>query len=208
MKLTNAISRILGILGTVLLIVSLVVCVWIQGSQDTMQSVPRQAAARSEALMEALVRGDLDAVEGMLYGKLSLGAYAPETGTLEQLLWDAYIHGFSYQWKSTCYPVGESVCQNVEITALNIPQTMQAISQRTRELLEGQPESGEAAATEPENRDAAIDEAMLRAAREILEQEPQKKTYELTLTFIKSDGAWTAVPDGALRSAISGGLGE
>lgn len=204
MKLANVFSRIFGILGTVLLIVSLVVCVWIQGSQDTMRSVPRQAAAQSEALMEALARGDLDTVEGLLYGKVSLGVQAPQEGKLEQMLWDAYIHGFSYEWKSTCYPVGESVCQNVKITGLDVPQTMQAISQRAKELLEGE-DSSEA---EPENRDAAIDEALLRASREILEQEPQRKSYEITLTLIQSDGAWVAVPDGALRSAIAGGLGE
>lgn len=204
MKLANVFSRIFGILGTVLLIVSLVVCVWIQGSQDAMRSVPRQAAAQSEALMEALVQGDLDAVEGMLYGQVSLGAQAPQEGKLEQMLWDAYIHGFSYEWKSTCYPVGESVCQNVKITALNVPQTMQTISQRAKELLEGE----DSTESEPENRDAAIDEALLRAAREILEQEPQRKSSEITLTLIQSDGAWVAVPDGTLRSAIAGGLGE
>lgn len=204
MKLANVFSRIFGILGTVLLIVSLVVCVWIQGSQDTMRSVPRQAAAQSEALMEALAQGDLNAVEGMLYGQVSLGAQAPQEGKLEQMLWDAYIHGFSYEWKSTCYPVGESVCQNVKITGLDVPQTMQAISQRAKELLEGE----DSTETEPEDRDAAIDEALLRAAREILEQEPQRKSSEITLTLIQSDGAWVAVPDGALRSAIAGGLGE
>lgn len=204
MKLANVFSRIFGILGTVLLIVSLVVCVWIQGSQDTMRSVPRQAAAQSEALMEALAQGDLNAVEGMLYGQISLGAQAPQEGKLEQMLWDAYIHGFSYEWKSTCYPVGESVCQNVKITGLDVPQTMQAISQRAKELLERE----DSTESEPENRDAAIDEALLRAAREILEQEPQRKSSEITLTLIQSDGAWVAVPDGALRSAIAGGLGE
>lgn len=204
MKLANVFSRIFGILGTVLLIVSLVVCVWIQGSQDTTRSVPRQAAAQSEALMEALVQGDLNAVEGMLYGNISLGAQLSEEGKLEQMLWDAYIHGFTYEWKSTCYPVGESVCQNVKITGLDVPQTMQAISQRAKELLEGE----DFAEAEPEDRDAVIDEVLLRSAREILEQSPQKKSQEITLTLIQSDGAWVAVPDGALRSAIAGGLGE
>lgn len=210
MKIANMVARILGILATVLLIVSVVVCFWIQGGENSTQSVPRAAAAQSELMMESLSQGNLEQVEAMLYGDSTLGLTVPE-GQVEAMVWDAYVHGFTYKWESICFPVGESVCQNVSITGLNIPRTMQSISQRLNELmnpLEGvSEESGSAVPAQDETLEAKIDRLLLQATREVLAQEPALQTNVITLTFVQNDGVWQAVPDASLRNAISGGLG-
>ena len=62
MKVSILFSRLFALLGGMLLLAGIVVCFWFQGGAKDSQKVPREAAEKSQELMQALSGGNMEKV--------------------------------------------------------------------------------------------------------------------------------------------------
>lgn len=210
MKLTVWCSRICGILAAVFLTMAVAIAAINPDGPARVLSVPEDAQAVTDTMMDAVCRGDYLAAGSMMYGKPDLGADQIPESPLGRLLWDSYLESVSYDFFGGCYALDSGIARDVRITALDIPAVTEALNLRAQELLEQELESEQADdSIFDENgilREDYVSQIMCQAAREVLDQGDYRNQTTVTLRLIHEDGSWWVLPDQALIRAISGGV--
>jgi len=167
-----------------LLSLAVLLTVWSGLSGKVLISDPEGIPEAADAVMACIHDGDWETLETMVSGNPGLMPASGDAGSVENLIWEAYLQ--SLQW--TCAEgfsiQGACVTQSVRVTCLDIPGVVRDI----RELL-----------AEP-----AINDQILYAVRQALETEPPVREHTLILTFLREKGQWQLVPDQALQALLSG----
>ena len=107
-----------------------------------------------------------------------------------------------------CSVTDAGLTRKATVTALDVAKVIQSLPQRAEALLEVQTKTEE----DPEesddgqnaDREELVNQALLEAARQALDESAETVTRDVTLNLIYRDGAWWVVPDQALLQIISG----
>lgn len=191
MKPSRVFSSLFFILGTVLLIVSIVGCLLCRNMETKGQSVPQAAEAAAEEFAAAVSAGDLRAASSLIYGQPELGAEASFESGAAQMVWESFLdslscEGGAFRWEGT------ALYQDVTLSCLDVPGVM-------REVLT----IAGAGRAEEETRE---DDQLLLEAVETAAAQGQRISAQGSLRLIEDGGSWYVIPDKTVLSALSGGL--
>lgn len=207
MKMSKFFSGVFGVLGVLLMTGTVMLCLMSRNAQPRMLESPEAASAQAQRMMDALCAGDYDTAGSCMYGQPDLGAGEPED-EVSRLLWDAFTDSLSYEFTGVCSVTDAGLTRKAAVTALDVTKVTQSVPQRARALLEQQ---AEAAASPAEiydehnaYREELVNQALLDAAKQALDESAETVTRDVTLNLIYRDGAWWVVPDQALLQIISG----
>lgn len=207
MKMSKFFAGVFGVLGVLLMTGTVMLCLMSRNAQPRMLESPEAASAQAQRMMDALCAGDYDTAGSCMYGQPDLGAGEPED-EVSRLLWDAFTDSLSYEFTGVCSVTDAGLTRKAAVTALDVTKVTQSVPQRARALLEQQ---AEAAASPAEiydehnaYREELVNQALLDAAKQALDESAETVTRDVTLNLIYRDGAWWVVPDQALLQIISG----
>lgn len=207
MKISKFFSGLFSVLGTVLLVGTVVLCLISLNAEPKLLEVPEGAQERAEAFLTAVSEGDYAAAGSMMYGQPSLGAEgAPAAGTAAQI-WEAFAGSISCQLTGEPYAAEDGIAWSVSVETLDVSALTASLEERARNLLQKRLEEAEdpAALYDEKNnfREEVVDEALLEAVEQALQEDAQTLRREVTLNLICRDGQWWVVPNDALLQAIS-----
>lgn len=158
------------------------------------QNVITDTAAKT---LECVCSGDTAALKKMLAGSPRIKS-APE-GKTEAMLWDAYLDSIHYYSREEVTAEGEYLELDVTIECLDLPALMDAAAVQAEKLAAAHPENY------PDSPTAAAD-AFHDAAAKILAGEPQTRTEEIRMRFVRDGGHWQAMLTPGLQQLLSGFL--
>ena len=207
MKMSKFFAGVFGVLGVLLMTGTVMLCLMARNAQPRMLESPEAASAQAQRRMDALCAGDYDTAGSCMYGQPDLGAGEPED-EVSRLLWDAFTDSLSYEFTGVCSVTDAGLTRKATVTALDVAKVIQSLPQRAEALLEVQTKAEE----DPEesddgqnaDREELVNQALLEAARQALDESAETVTRDVTLNLIYRDGAWWVVPDQALLQIISG----
>lgn len=211
MKIARIFAGLFAAAGLVLMLGTVGLCLTNLNTPATVAQIPEGAVQRSQELMDAVSAGDYQAVSQQIYGQPDLGFSGSLEDAVSDRFWQAYLGSISYEFLGDCYAVDSGFARQVRITALDLPAMVLDMQRRCHDLLQQRVE----AATEMEElydeennfRQDLIDQVMDQAVEEALQQEHSTVSYDVVLNLVLRDGQWWAIPDQALLSALSGGIG-
>lgn len=210
MKIAKFFAAVFALLGCTFFLSTAVVCFASLDSSVWMVKLPEGAVECSEELMDAVNTGDYEAVSELLYGQPDFGADREPEEEMGQMIWDAFQNSICMELTGECYAENSEILRNGTITALDIPSLAEAFQSRFHALLTARME----AATQMEElydensnfRKELVEEVRDEALKQVLQEHDHLVSREITLKLIRRDGRWWVVPDGALLTAISGGV--
>ena len=209
MKVSKLASGLFAVLGSVLLIGSVVLCFRGMGTPNKGIQRPEEAERCAESLVNALNSGDLAGAAALLYGQPDLELdREPETEEGKQL-WQAYCGSISAEAVDGCYTEGSEIFWSGTVTALDFSQTLEDLDSRASDGLKQKLESAEDPAQLLEE-DGDVPQALAReiadAALTQVLADGKTVTRDVKVKLVSRDGSWWVVPDQALQAVLSGGL--
>lgn len=179
-------------------------------ARPVMLRQPQQAYHRAVEFLSALEAGRLQAGADCLLGQPDLGADRPARDAAGRVLWDAFVHSFSWEILGDCYAAENGVSLQVSITTLDMDASTASLGERVQVLLQQRLDNArsmeEIYDASGNYLDSLLRELLAQAATEALAEEGVYITRELTLSMIWQDGCWWILPDPALLDTISCGL--
>ncbi|MDD5864363.1 MAG: hypothetical protein PUD80_07010 [Firmicutes bacterium] len=207
MKLSKFFSGVFGVLGMLLMVATVMLCVLSRNTRPRMLESPEAASTQAQRMMDALCAGDYETAASCMYGQPSLGAGTPDDA-VSRLIWDAFTDSLSYEFTGLCYVTDSGLARNASVTALDVAKVTASLPERAKELLKERAEAAEDKTEVYDEHNAyraeLVDEALLDAARQALDEDAETVTRDVTLSLIYRDRAWWVTPDAALLEMISG----
>ena len=166
--------------------------VWSGLAGSIMVAEPEEVPKAADAVLQCIQSGDWSRLESMVYGHPPLSPETGEPESAEEAIWKAYQESLDWTIQEDFQVKNAFITQKISITCLDIPgiaaEIIQLLSDTNINI------------SESENRDQ-----ILRAAvNHILESEPPRAEHSITLTFLREEGRWMALPDSALQTLLSG----
>lgn len=209
MKIARFFGVIFGLLGTALMLGSVVLCLSSLNKPAELLETPAAAVECAEEMMEAIAAGDYASAAKVMYGQPDLGVDREPSDTLGVMIWDAFLDSISYEFKGECYATDTGIAWDATVTALDIPSVTGSLNTRVHTLMtqrmENAADMAELYDEENNFREDLVEEVLSQAVVQALAEDGQLVTRDVTLNLICRDGQWWAVPDQALLQAISGG---
>ncbi len=210
MKISKMASALFAVVGTVLLVGSIVTSFVALNSPTRAVKPTQEANDFARSVLGALEDGDFTAVEGYLYGKPSLGLDREPAAEEGKLIWNAYRDSIAVTTGENCYGEGTNIYQTAQVTYMNIAETLSGLDRRAGELLkeklDAQEDHTALLGEDGQIPEKLREELRTQALREAL-AEPKTVTTQITFQLIEQDGQWWALPDQATLDILSGGLG-
>lgn len=208
MKIARVFSGIFGVLGMVVMVLSIVLCLISLDAEPKLKELPEGAVACAQELQQAVAKADFEAVSHLLYGQPELGSEQELTDAAKQQIWEAFADSLSLNYEGSCYATNSGIGCKAVVTALDIASVTGSISGRAHGLMTQrveQAEDMEELYDESNNfRPELVEEVLQQAVTEALEA-GETVTRNVTLTLVCEDGQWYAAADEAFLQAISGG---
>ena len=209
MKISKLASAVFAVVGTVLLVGSVVMSFVAQGRPTTAVEPTREANDFAQLVLSALDNGDLSQVGAYFYGAPALGldrAPATEEG---KLVWNAYRDSIAVTTDETCYGEGTNIYQTAQVTALDIGEALSRLDGEAVALLNQKVETAEDPATVLDENGAVPqalkDELRAQALSQVL-ADTKTVTTQITFQLMEKDGQWWVLPDQTMLDVLSGGL--
>ena len=210
MKIAKLFSGIFAALGAVLMLLALVLSLSSLNASPKLIQASQEAVDQSQALLDAIARGDFDAAGKTMYGQPELSGAPASEDAAGQKIWEAFVGSLSCAFRGGCYATDTGLARDAVITALDVPSVTDAVGEHAHALLTARVESAEDMSElyDEENnfRQDLVDAVLLEAVDQAIREDGQTTAFEVTLSLIQRDGQWWVVPDQALLQAISGGL--
>lgn len=194
MNVKKLFSSLFAVLGTMLMIGTLVLSILSLNAQPRILEFPQEAQRQAQTFAEALTQGDLEAASQCMYGQKSLTADAQWQDGRKEKIWNAFVESLSCTPAAEPVASEEAITWTVQLEMLDLSALLSSWEQRTTALLQGQDEP------EAEVVEAALD-AGLRLA---LDMDRVHLTRDVALNMIYRDGHWWVSPDAALLQILSG----
>lgn len=210
MRKIQSLSIIFAVIGICILAVAALFCMSFRNASPIMISVPDAAQECSETLMEALCTGDYDTASACLAGQPDLGLDRKPEEEGAQLIWEAFADSFRYEFTGECYATPAGLAQSVMITTLDLSKISSKLPQRMDDLM-AEKLANTTVMTEiydakGEFRQDLIQQLLLQAISEILEEDAATITRGVSLNLVYENNRWWVSLDPALLQAISGGV--
>lgn len=210
MKIAKFFAGIFGAIGTVLLVGSIGLCLFSVNTPVRMEEIPAGAVECADAVADSISRKDYDSLEGCIYGRPELGLTGEPADELTKMVWDLLQLNLEFTWQGECYLKDGTLSREAQVRYLDAASIVSNLQTRAHALLTQSVE----AATDMEQlyaeggqfREDLLDEVLKAALTQGCLEDVQSVEAKVTVTFIHRDGQWWAVPDGALLTALSGGL--
>ncbi len=210
MKIARFFAGLFAAMGMALMVVSVGLCFIVRNAQPRIEEMPAEAEQCSVQLMDAIAAGDLTAASRLLYGQPDLGADRAPESSMGIMIWDAYKNSLSYEFQGDCYMEGAVILRDVKLTALDIPSVTEHYQTRVHDLmtqrLSAATELTQIYNDKNEFREELVSAVLYDALVQALREDAKTITWDVRLKLIRKDGSWWAVPDAALRKAISGNM--
>ena len=172
-------------------------------------SPPQAARECARGLMDAVFRGDYDAASGFLYGTPSLGAMPQDETALT--IWNAMTDSMNCSFTGQIQASNEGLAMGVQLHVLDVASVTGPLRARSQEILQQKADQ----ASDPSEiydaqhnyRDDVVAEALRQAVADALREDAAYLDQTLTLHLVYEDDRWWVLPEQALLTAISGGVG-
>lgn len=208
------IARIVGVIFALAGMAAATFGVWL--CMNNLDSIPvllapvEEARNQAETLMEAVTTGDYDAAGAVILGEPELGVDRMPKDEAGVMIWEAFMESYRYELVGECFATDSGVSQNVRVTYLDISSVTENLRQRSQSILEERIAQAEDVSElyneNNEFHEEFVMTALYDAVRDALREDARETTVEFTLNLVYHDGVWLVVSDGALMSAISGGI--
>lgn len=210
MKLSKFFAGIFGLLGLALGGFTVWLALSSKDASPVLVTAPEAAQSRAEAVMEAVCRGDHALASGMILGNPQFGMESTLEDPVEAMVWELFRESFSYELTGECYATESGVAQRIRVSYLDLDSVTENLRSRSQALMEQRIEAAEDMDKIYDDNNEFLEsfvmEALRDAAKEALEEDAGSVTVEVTANLIYRDGQWWILPDGALLSALSGGI--
>ncbi len=196
MKLSRFFSSVFAVLGTGVMIVSMIGCLLCRNLEPGAQVVSQEAKDASEQFMQALSSGDYQAAGALIYGQPEMGADGNFQSSAAARVWEAFRESITCENSGECYLEGESVYRDVTVTALDVSGVMNAVPAIAQSMQ----------AAEKTGPDGEAKDRILREAVEKALSDGERVSVQGRLQLVQDQGHWYVIPDKTVLSAISGGF--
>ena len=207
MKIARFFACIFAGIGILLLVGSMGFLLLNRDAQVRIGELPREAAEVSDAFAQALNEGDLEAAAQLMYGQPDLGVSAvPETPE-SALVWDAFCGSISFAYSGETNVEPSGLVRAATITRLDVTTVLGTLPERTQALLDQKiAAAGELTEIYDENglREELVEQSLREALQQILTQNAQSVTSEVTVKLVNRDGGWWVVPHQNLLQILTG----
>lgn len=168
------------------------------------------AVERADLMMSAVCSGDYDLAGSMMYGSPTLGS-APEDGDeAVNMIWDAFIGSFRYEFQGDCYAVDSGVALDVRVTNLDISSVTGALRGYSQAFLNervAQAEDISEIYDEKNNyREDFVMEILRDATLRALQEDAKTQQQTITLHLVYDQDQWWIMPESALLNVLSGSV--
>lgn len=209
MRKNKASFWIFGVLAAVLAVAALLICLTQRNAVPRLFGKTEGAEKCARAMMECISQGDYAGASAYLYGTPSLGTDAQRETPAAALIWDAFVSSLECQSQGSCYATDAGVAMDFTVSGLDIPSLTQELKQRAFAVLEARVEAAEDMSqvydSNQQYRENFAQSVLEEAAREaVAASSPVQRRVAVQLVY--EGNQWWVVPDGALITAISGGI--
>lgn len=209
MKKRWMLRSVLGILAAAVAAVAVFTVMTCREKTPVLLYAPEEATARVEEMMDSICEGDFFAAAGMMYGRPDLGMIQQSEDPVNQAFWKAFVDSLDYELVGQLYATDSGLAQDVKIISLELETATEKLGQRAKTLLQqGVEQAADTSEIYDETngyKESFVEEVILQAAHEALEEDTRYSYQTVTLQLIYSNGKWRIVPNRELLSAISGG---
>jgi len=210
MKIAKFFAGIFGAIGTLLLVGSIGLCLFSLNTPVRMTETPAGAVECSEKLADAISRKDFAAAGECIYGQPDLGMEGTiEDGMVFQI-WNQFEETLSLSWQGNCYMKDATICRDAAVTYLDVASVTENLQTRAHALLtqkvEAATDMAELYDDGGEFREDLVAQVLYEALDQSCMEDARTVTVQVTMELVHRDGQWWVVPDGALLTALSGGL--
>lgn len=199
-----------GILGALCAVGSVTAALRSIDKPPFLVEAPDSASDCAEQLMQSICRGSYEETAKLLLGEPDLELNRAPEDPVGVLLWDAYTASCSYTLEGSLYPTETGLAQDVHFEALDLEAVLESMNVLAKEIFTARMESAEDTSAiydkEGNYREDFINDALLAAARQALEEHSRTVETELTLQLSRQDGQWLVTADQALLRVICGGI--
>lgn len=186
-------------------------CVWILLSglpRDPVLLVDEQSVrACAEEFLTRVCSGDYTGASQLLFGTPDLGE-PPRSDDPVGIIWDAYLDSIQYKCDQVCSCTDSQVTLEVQLQCLDIDSVTDVLQQKGQELLEARAREihDESLVYDGDHNylDSFLTPILLDATMQALDKNAQSMQRQLTLQFVRQDGAWRIVPTQQLQDFLSG----
>ena len=209
MKISKLASAVFAVVGTVLLVGSVVVSFVALNMPTTAVEPTREANDFAQSVLSALDNGDLSQVGTYFYGQPSLDLDREPASAEGKQIWNAYRDSIAVTADDKCYGEGANIYQTAQVTALDMVEALSRLDGETAVLLNQKVETAEdPVAVLDENGEvpqALKDELRGQALTQVL-ADAKTVTTQITFQLMEKDGQWWVLPDQAMLDVLSGRL--
>lgn len=199
MKLSRFFSSVFAVLGTGVMIVSIILCLLCRNMEPKTQGVAQEAEDVSEQFIGALSSGDYQTAGELIYGQPELGADGAFQSDAAARIWETFRESISCEDSGACYLEGTEIYRDVTVTFLDVSGVLNAVPALAQSMQ---------AAQEAEPDEEAIrkdSDAILMEAVEKALSDGERVSVQGKLQLVQDEGRWYVIPDKTVLSAISGG---
>ena len=210
MKLTKVFALLFAMVGLGLALCSVWVGYTFRDASPILLSLSSDARKAVDAMLNDACSGDYGAASQRILGTPKFGMNLSTEDPAEKRIWETYLDSFSYELIGECFITEDGFAQKAQITCLELDSVTTGLKERIQVLLEERIATAERAEDlYDENNDIKeiyVMAALQQAVEENLAQKTRTKTVEVTVNLIWQGDRWWIISDGALISALSGGM--
>lgn len=189
----------LACVGVIAAITGIVLSLGNFRNPPVMLKQPEQAKTTVNDFMNAVCEGDFPGASQMIQGAPDLGVNVDSTDVVGAIIWDAYWNSTQYELVGDCYATDTGVAQNVTFTRLDVSTVSEHLRERSMAILQQRV----AQAADPseiydennEYREDLVMSILEEATQQILNEEAELVTIQLTVNLCYEDGQWRVVAD-------------
>lgn len=208
MKIARFFAYVFALIGLVLLIGSMGFFLWNRNADVRVLQLPREAVAVSEDFARALNDGDLETAAQMMYGQPDLGVGAIPENPESALLWEAFRSSIAVELKDQWVVEQGSLVRTCSITNLDVSVVVGKLQERVQSVLDQRIASAQNLAEiydEQNNyREELIEQVLQEALQQVVTQDAESMTRDVTLKLVNRDGRWWVVPHQNLLQILTG----
>lgn len=149
---------------------------------------PEGIPQTTELVMTCIRTGDWEALKLLVSGNPDVEPVTGEEDSAEKLIWMAFQDSLQWSCEEPFAVRGAYIVQRVTVNCLDISKLAGKISQSLQE--------SKIECKESEHMRSVVDQ--------VLKSDLPTVQREITLTYIRQNGRWQVIPDGALLYLLSG----
>lgn len=208
MKIARFFSVIFAVIGVILLIGSMGFLLLNRNADVRIRELPGEAVQVSERFAQALNEGDLEAAAQLMYGQPELGVDRIPENPESALVWEAFCGSIAVELTGAWEVEQSALVRTAAITYLDVASVLGKLPERVQSLLDQKIAAAENLSEiydeQNEFREELVEGVLRDALQQLLSQEAELVTRDVTLKLVDRDGHWWVVPHQDLLQILSG----